>query len=226
MVSELSTAAVADACVRLGLRVRAAPSAIAPVVPGNRFSGPALPVTHLGSVDVFLEIINDAHGGEVLVVDNGGRLDEACIGDLITLEAKVAGLSAIVIWGYHRDTRQLRSIGLPVHSLGAFPTGPQRVPPVGPSMLSARLDGVAVTEEDHVIGDDDGVLFLGPDRRSEVIELALSIQAVEHHQAEQLALGVSLREQLDFATYKHRQAIDPTYTLRDHLRAYGGAIET
>ena len=226
MVRELSTATVADACVRLGLPVRTAPSAIAPVVPGRRFSGPALPVTHLGSVDVFLEVINDARGGEVLVVDNGGRRDEACVGDLIALEAKVAGLSGIVIWGYHRDTAQLRSIGLPVHSLGAFPTGPRRVPPAGPLMRTAHLDGVAVTREDHVIGDDDGVLFLGPERRTEVIELALSIQAVERDQAERLATGVSLREQLDFAAYKHHQAMDSTYTLRDHLRAHGNAIET
>jgi regulator of RNase E activity RraA len=40
----------------------------------------------------------------VLVVDNGGRLDEACAGDLVALEAQAAGLEGLVIWGLHRDT--------------------------------------------------------------------------------------------------------------------------
>ena len=73
---------VADACVRLGLGVRSAPSGIRPVAPGSRAAGPALTVRHLGSVDVFLETLATAQHGDVLVIDNNGRLDEACTGDL------------------------------------------------------------------------------------------------------------------------------------------------
>jgi regulator of RNase E activity RraA len=62
-----------------------------------------------------------ASPGKVLVVDNTGRRDEACIGDLIALETKMAGLAAIVIWGLHRDTPEILQIGLPVFSLGASP---------------------------------------------------------------------------------------------------------
>lgn len=62
----------------------------------------------------------------MLVVDNGGRLDESCVDDLVVLEARAAGLARIVIWGLHRDTADIRAIGLPVFSLGAIPSGPQR----------------------------------------------------------------------------------------------------
>jgi 4-hydroxy-4-methyl-2-oxoglutarate aldolase len=34
-----------------------------------------------------------------------------------------------VIWGLHRDTADIRAIGLPVFSLGAIPTGPLRLDP-------------------------------------------------------------------------------------------------
>jgi len=51
----LATAAVADASLRLGLPVRTGPVALRALIPGQSFSGPARPVTHLGSVDVFLE---------------------------------------------------------------------------------------------------------------------------------------------------------------------------
>jgi hypothetical protein len=50
-------------------------------------------------VDIFLEALEGAAPGNVLVVDNGGRLDEACVGDLVVLEAQAAGLEGIVIWG-------------------------------------------------------------------------------------------------------------------------------
>ena len=58
-----------------------------------------LPARHAGSVDVFLEAFDRAAPGDVLVADNGGRLDEACIGDLIALEAQTAGLAGMVVWG-------------------------------------------------------------------------------------------------------------------------------
>ena len=158
--STLSTAAIADATLRLGVPARYAPTGIRPLFPSG-FAGLARPVTHLGSVEVFLEVIDDASPGDVLVIDNGGRDDEACVGDLVTLEAREAGLAGIVIWGRHRDTAQLREIGLPVFSTGSFPFGPRRIPPAGRAMRSAMLDGVAVTESDFVVADEDGVLFRG-----------------------------------------------------------------
>jgi hypothetical protein len=42
-------------------------------------AGRALPARHYGSVDVFLEALGSAAHGDVLVVDNGGRADEACV---------------------------------------------------------------------------------------------------------------------------------------------------
>lgn len=224
--SALPTAAVADAAVRLGLPVGALPSALRPQVPGPIVSGPAMPVTHLGSVDVILETIDDSPAGAVLVVDNGGRLDEACVGDLIALEAKLAGLSALVIWGLHRDSAQLREIGLPVFSLGALPFGPRRVPPAGRRMPTAFVAGVAITEADHVVADADGVLVVPAERREELFSVAASIFATETAQADRMRDGVDLRTQLRFADYRRKQETDPTMTLRRHLKDTDSAIET
>ena len=103
--TDLSTPLVADACVRLGVPLRVAPPGIGAVVPGHRVAGRALPARHYGSVDVFLEAFGHAEPGDVLVVDNGDRTDEACVGDLVILEAAAVGLTGLVIWGLHRDTR-------------------------------------------------------------------------------------------------------------------------
>jgi 4-hydroxy-4-methyl-2-oxoglutarate aldolase len=223
--ARISTAAIADASLRLGIIARLAPVALRPVVAGAAVQGPAAPVTHLGSVDVLLETIDDAPAGAIMVVDNGGRLDEACVGDLMVLEAERAGLAAMVVWGLHRDTAQLVEIGLPVFSLGASPFGPRRVPPAGRRMATAFLDGIAVTSDDHVFADDDGVLVVPADRVDELVEVALEIQRTEQAQAERMRRGESLRSQLDFAGYRERQASNPDYSLRQHLREQGGAIE-
>jgi 4-hydroxy-4-methyl-2-oxoglutarate aldolase len=221
----VSTAAIADASVRLGITVQASPHVLVPLVAGSTFSGPARPVTHLGSVDVLLETIDDAPTGSVLVVDNGARTDEACVGDLMVLEAKLAGLSGMVIWGLHRDTAQLLQIGLPVFSLGSFPLGPRRVPPAGRTMRSATIDGIPVTEADYLVGDDDGILIFAADRKDELFGVALSIQETEGGQAERMRGGASLRAQLDFASYREKQSADPSITLRKHLLDRGNSIE-
>lgn len=219
------TAALADACVRLGVPLRVGPASLRPIAAHAPIAGPAMPVTHAGSVDVFLEAIDDAPPGAVLVVDNGGRDDEACVGDLVTLEAREAGLAAMIIWGRHRDTAQLVEIGLPVHSRGALPPGPRRVPPAGRSMRTAWLDGVEVTADDVVAADDDGVLLIAGADWPRVAEAAHAIQQTELAQAERMRAGASLRTQLDFAGYRARQAAEPDLSLRRYLAERGGAIE-
>ncbi len=219
------TATLADACVRLGVPLRVGPASLRPIAPHAPIAGPAMPVTHAGSVDVFLEAIDDAPPGAVLVVDNGGRDDEACVGDLVTLEAREAGFAAIVIWGRHRDTAQLLEIGLPVHSRGALPPGPRRVPPAGRSMRTAWLDGVEVAGTDTIAADDDGVLVIPTAEWPHVAHLAREIQEVEQAQADRMRAGASLRAQLDFTGYRARQATEPDLSLRRYLAEHGGAIE-
>lgn len=137
----LTTAHVADACLRARVPVRCAPSVVRPVVDGGRVAGRVAPARHVGSVDIFLEAYEEAAPGDVLVVDNGGRLDEACVGDLAVLEAKDAGLAGVVIWGLHRDTADIRAIGLPVFSMGATPAGPQRLDGRAKDALEAATVG-------------------------------------------------------------------------------------
>lgn len=222
----LTTAQIADACLRVAVQVRCAPAPICAVVPGSQVAGRVAPARHVGSVDVFLEAFERAAPGDVLVVDNDGRLDEACVGDLIALEAQAAGLGGIVIWGLHRDTADIRAIGLPVFSLGAIPTGPQRLDPRPAGVLESAVAGDwAVSNADLVLGDDDGVLFIPAARAHDILTLAETIRDTERRQAEQIRTGFTLRSQLHFDGYLARRQQLPTLTFREHLRAVGGAVE-
>ncbi|NED94193.1 RraA family protein [Phytoactinopolyspora alkaliphila] len=222
----LTTAHVADACIRAGVQVRCAPTQVRAVVPGTRLAGQVAPARHVGSVDIFLEVLHDADPGTVLVVDNGGRLDEACVGDLVAWESQAVGLEGIVIWGLHRDTADILEIGLPVFSLGAIPSGPQRLDRrPGDALTSARVGDWTVSSDDLALGDDDGVIFLPAARADEVFSLAQGIRDTERRQAERIRDGLSLREQVRFGEYLSRRETEPTLTFREHLRAVGGAIE-
>ncbi|MEV5973115.1 RraA family protein [Streptomyces sp. NPDC051921] len=225
--AELSTPLIADACVRLGEPLRAAPAGIVPVLPGRRLAGRVLPVRHYGSVDVFLEAFTThAAVGDVLVIDNEGRRDEACVGDLAVLEAEAAGLAGLVVWGLHRDTPDLVEIGLPVFSYGARAPGPVRLDPRGPEALrTARFGEHVVGAADVVFADDDGVLFVAADRVAAVLDTAEGIFRTERSQARRIRAGDTLRDQTRFDEYLELRAQDPEYTFRRHLRRIGGAIE-
>ncbi|MFI6760882.1 RraA family protein [Micromonospora sp. NPDC050417] len=224
--ADLSTPLLADACVRGDVPLRAAPPGIGAVVPGQRIAGRALPARHYGSVDVFLEAYGAAAPGDVLVVDNGGRTDEACVGDLAVLEAEAAGVTGLVIWGLHRDTPELVEIGLPVFSYGAYPPGPVRVDEREPEALStARFGPHLVSAGDVVFGDADGVLFVAAEHVDRVLATAAQIRRTEREQARMIRAGRTLREQTGFDDYLSHRAADPSYTFRRHLRRVGGAIE-
>ena len=224
--SSLSTPLIADAILRLRLPVRVARAGARPLRANERLAGRVLPARHYGSVDIFLEAMTAAQPGDILVIDNRGRGDEACIGDLTALEARAHGIAGMIVWGLHRDTVELVEIGLPVFSYGAHPFGPRRLDARDPEALhSARVGGVSVTKADVVFADDDGVLFAQGRDIETLLSSARGIAQTERRQAERIAGGETLHEQLQFDRYLTKRAADPSFTLRRHLGEIGGAIE-
>ena len=223
---QLSTPLITDAALRLKTPVSIAPVGIHPVVSGMRLAGRVLPAKHFGSVDVFLEAMESSEPGDVLVIDNGGRSDEGCIGDLTALEAQAASLAGIVVWGTHRDTPELQQIQLPIFSYGRSPSGPQRLDRrTDDALRVARFGEFKVTKNDVVFADDDGGVFVPAVSMERLLETAHQIWKMERKQAERIKAGETLRQQLKLAEYLNKRASDPNHSFREHLRKIGGEIE-
>lgn len=221
-----TTPFIADACVQLSLPVRVGPAGLRPNIAGIKAAGPARPARHAGSTDVFLEAIADSKKGDVLVIDNSGRTDEGCIGDLVVGEAFMSGITGTVCWGTHRDTTAILAMGAKVWSLGTCPNGPLDLRRRAATALTAANIGAAtVTLEDWVFADDDGVVVVATADLDRIVDAAKDIAAREGAQAARLLKGELLRVQLDLATYLARRDADPNHTFREHLKSFGGAIE-
>lgn len=224
--TQLSTALIADACLRIRADLRVLPQNLRPVVQATPFAGRALPVRHAGSVDIFLEALTNAQPGDIIAIDNASLPDEGCIGDLVVREMQAAGIAGAIVWGYHRDTAELAAIGLPIVSLGSCPAGPRGLRDRAADALTcAQLGGIAVCRNDFLFADDDGVVVVGEAVVSAVLDAARWIAETERAQAAAMRAGETLRMQLDFASYLARRAVEPSHTFRVHLRGIGGAIE-
>jgi 4-hydroxy-4-methyl-2-oxoglutarate aldolase len=206
-----TTPFIADACVQLSLPVRVGPYGLKPNIAGAKAAGPARPARHAGSTDVFLEAIAAAKQGDVLIIDNGGRHDEGCIGDLVVGEAFMSGIAGTVCWGTHRDSSAILAFGAKVWSLGTCVNGP----------LELRRRHVTALEA----ADEDGVVVVSRADLDRVVETAKDIATREGAQAARLLKGELLRSQLDLDTYVAKRNSDPNYTFREHLKTFGGAIE-
>src|SRR5260370_19754616 len=120
----LPTAHLADASIRARVPVRCASALLRAVVPGSCLAGRVCPARHAGSVDAFLEAFETAEPGDVLVVDNGGRLDRRCGGGPGCLGAHAARPGGIGIWGLRSATADRPATALPRLPPPANPTHP------------------------------------------------------------------------------------------------------
>lgn len=124
------------------------------------------------TVHLITPVIVNINTGDRILVITGGTEGISCWGDILANASKMKGIRGSVIDGMSRDIEGSESISYPVYGRGV-------------TMISARnrliqiasgttivIDGVSVNEDDYVIADRCGTVFIDAARIEEVLDLA------------------------------------------------------
>lgn len=95
--------------------------------------------------------------GEVLVVDAGGSLRCAMLGDMLAGLACDNGWAGVVVYGCIRDAAQIARMPLGVKALASHPAK-SRKRGVGEEDLRVSFNGVCFTPGHHLYADSDGIV--------------------------------------------------------------------
>lgn len=122
-----------------------------------RFTGPVRTVRCHRDNGLVKQILNSPGDGAVLVVDGGGSLESALMGDLIAAAAVENGWAGVVIHGVIRDRAVVRTLGLGVKALGSNPRKSAK-DGAGEVDVPVEFGGVAFTPGATLWADEDGIL--------------------------------------------------------------------
>lgn len=139
---------------------------------GGTLAGAALTVrVRPGDNLMIHKALTLAGPGDVIVVDGGGDLTNALVGELMLSHAMVSGVAGVVINGAVRDLGWIKANAFPVFAAGVTHRGPYKDGP-GEINVPVALDGMVIQPGDLVLGDDDGLVCVPYDATEEVYRAA------------------------------------------------------
>jgi regulator of RNase E activity RraA len=197
-LEKLATSNLADASDKVG--IRGAVIGIRPMYDCPRIVGRAVTIKitasgmlkskyHLG-----VRAIDSASAGDIIVIDNRGDLNNNCWGEILSMGAKMKGVSGVVVDGAARDIDACKEFGFPVYARGTVPiTARGRIMEESFNEV-IRIGDVQVRPGDVVMADINGVVIIPLEKLDEVLEAAEEIVKKEEAMVEELRKGVPILE--------------------------------
>lgn len=123
------------------------------------FAGPISTVRCFQDNALLKSVLAQPSAGGVLVVDGGGSLHTALVGDVIAELARSNGWAGLVINGAVRDAAALRGIDIGIKALGTNPRKSTKTG-VGECGVTVNLGGVTFAPGEVAYSDDDGIVVV------------------------------------------------------------------
>ncbi|MBC8246193.1 MAG: RraA family protein [Deltaproteobacteria bacterium] len=195
---KLSTTNLSDAMDKVG--VRGAVIGIRPMYDCPRIVGRAVTIKitaagmmkskhHLG-----VQAIDSSEEGDIIIIDNRGDLNNNCWGEVLSMGAKMKGVSGVVVDGAARDIDMCKEFEFPVYARGTIPiTARGRIMQESFNEV-IRIGDVQVRPGDIVIADVNGVVVIPVEKLDEVLGAAEDIFKKEAAMVEDLKNGLSIME--------------------------------
>lgn len=191
--ADLPVANVSDAMGRMV----AGGASLRPMHAGGVLAGPAVTVKARPGDNLMLhKALDIAEPGDVVVVDAGGDLTNALIGELMTAYAESRGTAGIVIYGAIRDAKTIRENAFPVFAAGITHRGPYKDGP-GEVNVPIAIEGMVIRPGDLLLGDDGGLVCVRLEDAETVLTTASAKHAAETAQMEKIRRGENPRAWVD-----------------------------
>lgn len=98
--------------------------------------------------------------GRVIVVDGGGSLRRALLGDMLAEQAVANGWAGLVINGAVRDVDEIGAIAVGVKALGCCPLKTEKLG-MGQRDIALSFGAVSIAPGDYLYADNNGVIVSG-----------------------------------------------------------------
>lgn len=125
------------------------------------FAGPVSTVRCFEDNALLKSVLSQPSAGGVLVVDGGGSLHSALVGDVIAELARSNGWAGLVVNGAVRDAAALRGLDIGIKALGTNPRKSSKTG-AGERDIEVTLGGVTFVPGEIAYSDDDGIVVVTP----------------------------------------------------------------
>jgi len=197
-LDKLSTTNISDAMDKIGLR--GAVIGIRPMYKSPKIIGRAvtIKVTAVGTnrpkYHGAVRAIDAASPGDVIIVDNRGDMNNNGWGEIVSMAAKMKGVSGVVVDGVVRDIDACEEIGFPVYARGVTPLTARGRVMEESFNEPVRIVDIYVRPGDIVIADGSGVVIIPIERIEDVLKAAEEIYEKEQAMLDELRRGVPVLE--------------------------------
>lgn len=159
---------------------------------GGKLIGTAFTVkTRPGDNLLTHKAIDMAERGDVILVDAGGALDHAIIGEIMSSHACKRGIAGMIIDGAIRDVDAISASDFPVYACGVTHRGPYKDGP-GEINVTISIAGMVVNPGDIIVGDADGIVAIPQSDAERIIALTIAQKEKEEAILASIASGASV----------------------------------
>ncbi len=151
--------ATADLVDEIGPDVRSCDLQFAQYGGRPQFAGPISTVRCFQDNALLKSVLSEPGDGRVLVVDGGGSLHTALVGDVIAELARVNGWSGLILHGAVRDAATLRTLDVGIKALGTNPRKSSKTG-AGERDVTVGFGGVIFAPGEVAFSDEDGIVVV------------------------------------------------------------------
>ena len=122
------------------------------------FGGEVVTVKCFEDNSLVKELVATPGHGKVMVVDGGGSLRAALLGDMLAEKAVYNGWQGLIIYGCIRDIDVIKTLDLGVQALNIHPRKTEKRG-LGDHNVTLTFAGVTVTPGMYVYADNNGIIL-------------------------------------------------------------------